>query len=126
MRQKVVLGLKSLDAVSVENLVGSGTPDVNHTHGWIELKVIPNFPRGGIVKVHHFKPEQRAWALRRARAHGRVHMLLLVKEEWFLYDGTEAAINLGLNWGEQDCREQALGYWKRTINWDEFRDIITA
>lgn len=128
MRQTVVSGLRELDAVSVENLVGSGTPDVNIIPGWIELKKLVRWPRSGVVKVPHYTPEQRAWSFRRARAGGRTWMLLRIDstEEWFLFDGPLAAINLGRVWAEQDCREHCLGYWKRSVNWDAMKVILTA
>lgn len=35
MRKRVVSALKTLHAVSVENGVGAGTPDVNYAGGWL-------------------------------------------------------------------------------------------
>lgn len=90
--------------VRVENVVGEGTPDVNYSfvdgaEGWIELKEIDGWPKrvDTIVRVDHYTTEQRVWHRRRARAGGRVWVLLRVNEtgEIFLMRGEEAAIHLG-------------------------------
>ena len=90
--------LRKLDPVRIESpRTGSGTPDVNYTHGWIELKYMPKWPpRGGPLRVRHFTKEQRAWHLRRRRAGGRSFVLLKVgATEWLLFDGAVAAVLLG-------------------------------
>ena len=96
MRQRVVKALKPLDAISVENAVGAGTPDVNYVEGWIELKQMEQWPsRGGPLRVPHFKPHQRVWLRRRWKKGGAAYMLLQVKAEWFLLAGDTAAACLG-------------------------------
>lgn len=95
----VVRALKSLDAVSVENRVYPGTPDVNYIGGWIELKCIARWPRNSDVsevKVDHFTPQQRVWLKRRWRKGGRAFVLLQAnKVDWLLFDGETAAQILG-------------------------------
>jgi hypothetical protein len=64
---------------SIESpLTGKGTPDSNYCfegyEGWIEFKA-SSTPR----KVSSLKPEQVAWAERRARAGGRVFMAVRVR-----------------------------------------------
>lgn len=91
--------IKRLDPVRVENFLSPpGTPDVNYTDGWIELKYMPRWPpRGGPLRVDHFTREQRAWLTRRSYAGGRVFLILRVGEpEWLLFEGAVAAMRLGL------------------------------
>lgn len=89
--------LLELDPVRVENLVQSGTPDVNYTQGWIELKYMERWPpRGGPLRIDHFTAEQRGWLTRRRTKKGRAFVLLKVgSSEWLLFDGLIAALYLG-------------------------------
>ena len=92
MRGKVVRALKDYHAIPVENSVCAGTPDVNCTLGWIELKWLRNWPSNeetcplGNGKIRR---EQINWANRRQKAYGgaSVYLLLQVKREWFLFSG---------------------------------------
>ncbi len=96
MRNKVVQLLKRLDAVAVENPAYPGTPDVNYIGGWIELKYMRVWTHGaGVVKIHHFTPQQRAWLHRRWRKGGAVWLLLKVGTQWLLFDGATAATKVG-------------------------------
>lgn len=85
------------DPVRIENSAGLGTPDVNHIHGWLELKWIPDWPRRPetVVRLDHYTPEQRAWHMRRTHAGGRVHVLLGVGGASLLLWGDVAAQHLG-------------------------------
>jgi len=86
MRKRVVRALRALDAVSVENGVGIGTPDVNFADGWLELKSIEGWPRDPLkpLVVEHFTPTQRIWLARRDAAGGRAYLLLKVNHDWLL------------------------------------------
>lgn len=96
MRQRVITQLKELDAISVENPVYPGTPDVNHTLGWLELKREESWPaRGGILAVPHFTPQQRVWLKRRSKKGGLAQLLIQVDSDWILLDGAVAADSLG-------------------------------
>ena len=95
-RRKVVRLLKPVDAVSVENRVGIGTPDVNYAEGWIELKWLRRWPKQDVVvKIEHFTKQQRIWLRRRWRAGGAAWLLLQVRREWLLFDGETAAEVVG-------------------------------
>jgi hypothetical protein len=96
MRRTVIEWLRPLDAVSVENAVYPGTPDVNYVEGWLELKSVDRWPpRGGALRVEHFSPQQRVWLLRRTRVGGAADVLLKVGTDWLLLEGSFAASRLG-------------------------------
>lgn len=92
MRRKVVKALKSLDAIAVENPVYPGTPDVNHIHGWIELKWLRSWPKrkDTIVKIEHYTLEQKLWIRRRHKNGGQVTLLLQCGNTWLLFDAIMA------------------------------------
>lgn len=96
MKPRVVKALKPLHAFCVENRVGAGTPDVNYTEGWIELKWMRSWPKRGttIVKIEHYTKQQKIFAVKRRRAGGNCWLLLQVKQQWLLFDGAVAAIIL--------------------------------
>lgn len=106
--------LAGLDPVRIESHMASGVPDVNYTHGWVELKCAPRWPpRGGPLRVDHYTAEQKAWAIKRRRAGGLVFLLLKVgKEEWLLFDGLVAAAYLG-NSTQQELYQVCVARWTR-------------
>lgn len=96
MRHRIVKMLTEagLDAGSVENSAGPGTPDVQYVGGWIELKWIENWPKkaGTPVVIPHFTPQQRCWAIRRYVADPKgIWLILEVGEtkEWLLFRGVD-------------------------------------
>jgi hypothetical protein len=98
-RRALVAEMKAagLDPEPIENTVGVGTPDINWSKGWIELKVLPAWPSRSTtpVCIPHFTAQQRAWILSRSKAGGLVHIVLKVGRKWLLLDGEWAANNLG-------------------------------
>ena len=97
MRQRVIRALRPLDPISVENPVHPGTPYVNCTVGWIELKYAAAWPMRDStpLRLPHFSPEQRVWLTRRWRSDQRAWLLLLVDQQWMLFPGETAAIFVG-------------------------------
>jgi hypothetical protein len=97
MRQRVIHLLRSLDAISVENPVYPGTPDVNFVEGWLELKWLPDWParKETVVHIDHFTPQQRVWLLKRSTHRGNARLLLCVHREWLLFDGLTASAHVG-------------------------------
>ena len=89
MRQRVVRALNDagLHAVSIENSVGIGTPDVSWAYGFLELKWL----RSGPVRLPHYTAAQRHWLKSRCKAGGVAHLLLCVAGEFFLIWGSVAA-----------------------------------
>jgi len=125
MRQRVVRGLRSLDAVSVENPARPGTPDVNYVEGWIELKKLRRWPRDpdAVVPCVHFRTGQRVWIKRRARAGGRVHVLLQVGQDWLLLPGAGAAAELGYV-PRARLEEMAVRVWHGGIEMKELKRCL--
>lgn len=116
MRRRVVKALKPLDAVSVENSVYAGTPDVNYAEGWLELKWVRSWPknRDTPLRVPHFTQQQKLWLTRRWRSGGAAYLLLKVSRDWLLFDGPTAAKVLGTS-TRQELRENALRVWPRGL-----------
>lgn len=86
MRQKIIQILRPFDAISVENGVGVGTPDVNSVLGWIECKCAAMPVRHDTkVTADHFTQEQKIWLLKRWRAGGSASLLLKVADWWLLF-----------------------------------------
>lgn len=85
-----------LDPVSVENLLtgktGIGTPDVNHTYGWVELKWLRSYPKRETtpVRIDHYTDEQRSWLLRRYMADGGAWLVLKIRTDWYLFNALQA------------------------------------
>lgn len=99
----------------VENLLcgkgGIGTPDVNISTGWVELKWAKSWPSrpSTPLRLPHFTDEQRNWALRRKGAGGRCWLVLQVKQEWFIFD--EAGMQWVGTWTRQELIDNALVYF---------------
>lgn len=114
-RQTVVKALRRLDAHSVENRVGIGTPDLTYAFGWIELKCLDKWPVRPATPValpHDFTKEQRIWARRRWAAGGEVYLLLQAEHEYLLFDGPMAADLIGKA-TKAELRASALLIWGR-------------
>lgn len=98
VRSIVLRALKRYDAMAVENRVKPGTPDVECTLGWIELKFLrswPKVPNDSAVLLPKFTPQQRVWLLKRSQAGGPCWVLLKVDCDWLLFTGDWAARHLG-------------------------------
>lgn len=88
--------MSGLDPVRIEG-AASGTPDVNYTNGWIELKYLKKWPTNPqkVVKIDHFTPEQRLWLMRRTLAGGKAFLLIGVGRESLLFEGDVASEMIG-------------------------------
>jgi hypothetical protein len=93
LRRKVVRELRPLDAMAVENTVYRGTPDVECTLAWFELKWLEQWPLmlSSKLRVWHFTTQQRAWLRRRWKANRGAYMLLQVGTTYLIFDGETAA-----------------------------------
>lgn len=117
--------LKGWDPVRVENPAHPGTPDVNHIHGWLELKWAARWPArpDTVFSLDHYTQQQRTWAERRSRAGGRVLLLLKVGTDWLLYDGAEAAKHLG-RLPKGQTMALALKHWPVKLPEKELRCLL--
>ena len=115
-----------LDPVRVENSACPGTPDVNYTGGWIELKHENEWPKrvDTPLRVPHFTPQQRVWLIRRYLKGGRAFMLLRVKHDWLLFDGVTAAKIVG-HLSKQELIMHALMYCPGGIDRQELQRCLT-
>ena len=117
----VLLGL-GLDPIRVENVVNPGHPDVDYTHGNIELKAMKDFPvrPSTKVRVPHFTGEQAGWLARRWQAGGLCWLMVRVGVAWYLFDGWNAfAVFHGLTKAEWDERAVLVypGKWVGGRGW---------
>lgn len=131
MRQRVrqILASAHLDPISVENGAHPGTPDLNFTHGWLELKRADAWPIRSTTpfRLEHFTPQQRVWLARRARV-GACWLLLRVGKtpawDWLLLRGDRAAKDLG-SMGEAQLKRTATGVWYPALNAEELVGHLT-
>lgn len=126
-RRRVVKALRSLDAVSVENAVYPGTPDVNFCEGWIELKWLRRWPAkdSTVVSLDHFTPQQRQWLRRRWDRGGRAWLLLQVGKEWLLFDGHTACDTVG-HVTRRELKFHAAQYWPSGLDDKELKKCMTS
>src|SRR5689334_14770387 len=98
LRSTVITMLKELDAVPVENPVCPGTPDVNCSLGWIELKE-DQWTGDDRLRLNHWTPQQRVWLRRRADVGGLAVLLVRIREtgEWILMSESVARHAPGKN-----------------------------
>jgi hypothetical protein len=95
-RTTVVNMLGPLGAFSVENPAHPGTPDINCTAGWIELKKAEWPARDDTPVDIDMRQTQRIWHRRWRRHGGFSWTLTKVNEEiWILHDGRWSADHLG-------------------------------
>lgn len=125
MRARVIKALRSLDAIAVENSARPGTPDVNFSEGWVELKDMERWPKSMFtpLRVRHFTPQQRIWLARRYKKGGNVWLLLRVQNDWLLFDGQTAATHLGLR-TRAELTALAHRVWHKRLNEQEFRETV--
>lgn len=113
------------DPISVENLVGVGTPDVNYVGGWIELKVLEKWPvrPSTPVRLPKLTQEQRIWLARRWARDGQAHLLLAVAHEWLLFTGISSFHAVGyLN--RQDLYDEAVAHWEKAPTSQELLEAL--
>ncbi len=126
LNHRLVKALKAYHPVRVENSVCPGTPDIECTLGWIENKFLDHWPRQGIVKIDHYTPQQRVWAIRRSRATGPgrgIWFCLQVDKEVLLFRGEVAAEFAG-KCDEATLRSKALQIWNGTLDGSQLIDVL--
>jgi hypothetical protein len=121
---RVMAALKPWDPRRVENAVDPGSPDIEYIGGHIEDKHVRSWPKRADtpLRVPHYVPGQRAWHRRRRLAGGRVHVVIEVAGEVFVFDAALAAEGLG-SWTREEMSKHALLHMP-VFNQDRFRDFI--
>lgn len=118
--------LSPLDAMAVENPVHPGTPDVNFSVGWIELKWLRRWPSRDTtkVRVESFTKQQRIWLRRRYRLSYNAWFMLQVQREWLLLTGRDAADYVdGLT--RRGLYRVCRARWTEGLNEEELRRCLT-
>lgn len=116
-----VLTHLGLDPVRVENVLGAGTPDVNYTAGWIELKHMDAWPSRAaspvIIQTLKERPEQVAWLTRRWWAYAPAYLMVRIGQDIMLFDGvTSRAVRNGMTRTEL----VAAACWRTELSWDSW------
>ena len=100
-KQELLAGRPAPHWDRVENVAGSGTPDLSFAwgegEGHIELKYRSAPPVGAEtpVVIDSVTAHQRLWWRQRWEAGGNIFVLLRIAEEYLLLPGRWAALNLG-------------------------------
>lgn len=117
MRRSVLRALKPLDGVFIENVVGSGTADINYVEGWLELKYLANWPVRPTtpVALPKFTPQQRVFLTNRCLAGGQARFLLRVGREWLLLPGLWSALHLGKGALRTEIEAAAELHWSNRL-----------
>lgn len=119
-----------LDPVRVENVLHPGHPDLDYTHGSIELKYLPEWPKRATTKVKlpEFTGEQVAWLTRRWDKGGLAWLLVRVGSEWFLWPGSMTRdVRRGLT--QAEWRERSSFILAQPISResrDRLKDMLTG
>lgn len=123
LNKKLIEALATLHAFRVENCCLPGTPDISTSIGWIESKWKDNWPKEGIVKLDHYTPQQRVWAIKQTRAKGPCWLMLQVKHDYLLFEGSTAATILG-KVEENILRGQAILTNRASLDYTELLSIL--
>jgi len=109
MRQRLIVALRPLDGVPIENKVRAGTPDVNYIGGWMELKWLRGWPkRDGLVLLPHYTLGQRLWLRRRGRRGGQAMLVLQVGKQWLFFDSEYSYQSVGKTETRVDLEQNAM------------------
>ncbi len=116
-----------LHPVRVENPALPGTPDVNYVEGWVELKWRRDWPARAdtVVEFDHFTNRQRIWIIERAKANGRVFVLVQVARQWMIFEPEPAVRVIGRGTREE-LEAAALKIWPDGLDTDELRAILVG
>lgn len=123
-------GMKnSWDATRHEDRLSPGVPDIsygiNHINGWLELKAINAWPKNPmtIVRIQGFTNQQKAWLFNRGCMGGHCWLLIRVERTYLLFSWLQ--VNLIGTLVKSQMRSIAEGMWDNSINWVEFKKIIS-
>lgn len=130
LRKHLVQGKERLDRV--ENIAGTGTPDVNYcidgVEGWIEMKS-PKEPKRAKSKLfadnHKFSQTQKNWFLKQRNAGGRAFILICTDKRWMLIDKWQADFVNGMTVDEIG----KVAVWNNAkpilpMEWKRLREVL--
>ena len=126
-RRKVIKALKPLDAFRADPPgVPAGTPDVNYSEGWIELKWLRYWPvrDNTVVRIDHFTDKQREFLKRRWELGGNAWLLLQRRQEWLLFHGLDAHDYVG-NLTRTGLYRCARMRWTKGLKNEELIECLT-
>lgn len=125
-RKNLVKDLRAVHAIPVENPVKPGTPDVNFSDGWLELKVIEHWPAREDTVVHFDKltQQQRIFARMRWQAGGSTWIFAKIGTDFLLFRGCDA--NLLGTLTKEGLMGVTVRCWQKRVNVKELISIITA
>ena len=110
-----------LDPVRIEG-AAAGTPDVNYTLGWIELKYVKEWPKRKTttLKIAHYTAHQRVWLERRGAHAYHTYILLKVgKAEWLLLKSTAFGPLYRGELTREALGEAAQAHWEFGLDRDD-------
>jgi hypothetical protein len=113
----------------IENRVGSGVPDVFAAtfgwQGWVELKVLPAWPKkpSTPVRLQHWTPVQRNWARRHEDYCGRVALLVEIaqSETLVLFRALDAVAAID-TWTRDEWLHRAIWSGQRNAKCEQVLD----
>jgi hypothetical protein len=121
MRHKVVKILKPIGGFAVENPCLPGTPDVNHWHGWIELKYRRSWPIkvATIIRLHRFTIKQKRFLRDRWNGNQDAYLLIQINgSEWLLFKGNMVE-PISRDYDREQLCKNAFRYWKTTAKMEQ-------
>ena len=121
------------DASRHEDMLAPGVPDVSYgiggLQGWIELKVLPEWPKkfNTPVRFPKLTPWQKHWLIKRGHFGGGTWLFVRIEKSYLLFHW-RTLTTVGRSAVGQSNREElilkASGVWDGQVNWDEFADIL--
>lgn len=125
LRNRVIRVLQRFDAHAIENTCEFGTPDVECSTAWIELKVRPEWPKreDTVVRFDHFTAPQRKWLRDRWRCNGRAWLLAVIDRDFLLFSGGPAGEYFG-RVARRKLEALATAVWKSSEFDEGFPRII--
>lgn len=125
-RKSLVKDLRRLDAIPCENVAKPGTQDVNYNHGWIELKVLPDWPARSdtVVRIDKLTPQQRVRNRLRWEAGGAAWIFIKIGSDHILFRGCDAKVLGTLT--KAEMIGLSVRYWKGRVNVRELETILLS
>ncbi len=71
----------------IESSCTPGCPDIAYVGGWVELKYIPKWSKGGTAFLRNLRPAQEAWHRAWAAKGGKSLCVVQVERQYFAIRG---------------------------------------